>query len=151
MEKHRYQTLLLKKLGLRRFLWNQQRMRKFVFQYVSLVKLMVLNENLLFCVLVWKINDKIWNLTEKKTDNYPERSHIFNWLNCFLGYLRLTVTETVFFSSIWHYSFGQNTSLEQHDIKHYYGETGAKEVPLKSTGNKKVFVSVCLTVKADGT
>ena len=30
-------------------------------------------------------------------------------------------------------------------------KTGAKEVPLKSTGNKKVCVSVCLTVKADGT
>ena len=29
--------------------------------------------------------------------------------------------------------------------------TGAKEVVLKSTGNKKVCVSVCLTAKADGT
>ena len=29
--------------------------------------------------------------------------------------------------------------------------TGAKEVALKSTGNEKVRVSVCLTVKADGT
>ena len=29
--------------------------------------------------------------------------------------------------------------------------TGAKDVPLKSTGNEKVRVSVCLTAKADGT
>ena len=30
-------------------------------------------------------------------------------------------------------------------------KTGAKEVLLKSTGNEKVHVSVCLTGKADGT
>ena len=30
-------------------------------------------------------------------------------------------------------------------------KTGATEVPLKSTGNKKVRVSACLTGKADGT
>ena len=30
-------------------------------------------------------------------------------------------------------------------------KTGAKEVPLKSTGNEKVSVSVRLTGKADGT
>ena len=29
--------------------------------------------------------------------------------------------------------------------------TGTKDVPLKSTGNEKVKVSVCLTAKADGT
>ena len=29
--------------------------------------------------------------------------------------------------------------------------TGTKDVPLKSTGNEKVKVSICLTTKADGT
>ena len=29
--------------------------------------------------------------------------------------------------------------------------TGSKDIPLKSTGNEKVRVTVCLTAKADGT
>ena len=29
--------------------------------------------------------------------------------------------------------------------------TGAKDIPQKSTGNEKVHVGFCLTVKADGT